>query len=369
MASYQDRNGNRTMTVRMQKKGQPRFIESRTLPLTTRNIKALNEWAADLEERLKKDGIEAVRRYTSVTSLADVLKSYIAEYSKTANKWALNHLNYLVESQTKLSEINIHTIKASDLIDYAKNRKSTGTKNNGRHVAKGVIHTDFSYLINAIKTMNVTRNLNINLDVFEEARHILKRENILGISAKRMRRPTIQELENIVSHFITMREIYSKTTIIPMDDIVLFALFSGRRQAEITRLKWENLDEQQKTVVVEKMKHPTKKESNDKTVYLTDEALAIIKRQPQISEYIFPYEAKTLSVKFNKICKKLKIENLKFHDLRHEFCSWCAERKIDVLTIMLMSGHESLSNLQRYVHLQKRDYYDKYEKWKWRPKA
>ncbi|GAA6152207.1 hypothetical protein NBRC116587_16260 [Pseudoteredinibacter isoporae] len=43
---------------------------------------------------------------------------------------------------------------------------------------------------------------------------------------------------------------------IPMVEVVLFALFSSRRQDEICRIRWVDLDEENQRVLVRDMKHP-----------------------------------------------------------------------------------------------------------------
>ena len=49
---------------------------------------------------------------------------------------------------------------------------------------------------------------------------------------------------------------------------------------------------------------------------------------------------------------KLGIEDLHFHDLRHEACSRLFELgTLDVMEVAAISGHKSLAMLKRYTHL------------------
>lgn len=53
-----------------------------------------------------------------------------------------------------------------------------------------------------------------------------------------------------------------------------------------------------------------------------------------------------------KACKKAKIKNLRFHDLRHEAISRFFENTdLDVMEIKTKTGHRTLSMLARYSHL------------------
>ena len=45
------------------------------------------------------------------------------------------------------------------------------------------------------------------------------------------------------------------------------------------------------------------------------------------------------------------IEDFKFHDLRHCFCTKLAQRGVDIYKIAKLAGHEDIRMTQRYSHL------------------
>jgi hypothetical protein len=49
-----------------------------------------------------------------------------------------------------------------------------------------------------------------------------------------------------------------------------------------------------------------------------DEAWAIIKTMPKVKKGIFPYNGRSVSPASTRACPMLGVENLLFHDLRHE---------------------------------------------------
>ena len=53
---------------------------------------------------------------------------------------------------------------------------------------------------------------------------------------------------------------------------------------------------------------------------------------------------------FNKAVKKAEIEDFKFHDLRHCFCTKLAQRGVDIYKIAKLAGHEDIRMTQRYSH-------------------
>lgn len=191
----------------------------------------------------------------------------------------------------------------------------------------------------------------------DDAMTLLRKERVIG-RPKRRSRPTLDEL----LEYFKDRD---KRVKVKMVDITLFALFSGRRQEEIFRIRWDDLDERRQGVIVRDMKHPRGK--TDTFVFFTDEAWEIIQRQDRVAEPIFPYVSKTISAAFTGACCFLEIDDLRFHDLRHECVSWLFELGWDIPKVSGVSGHKSWSSLQRYTHLREHDSYDKYKGWGWRP--
>jgi integrase len=53
--------------------------------------------------------------------------------------------------------------------------------------------------------------------------------------------------------------------------------------------------------------------------------------------------------------KRTGVENLHFHDLRHEAISRFFEKGLSIPEVALISGHRSYSMLARYTHLKAED--------------
>ena len=114
------------------------------------------------------------------------------------------------------------------------------------------------------------------------------------------------------------------------------------------------------------MKHP--REKTDTWVFLVEAAWSIIQRQEKTANEIFPYNGKSISAAFTRACNFLEIEDLRFHDLRHECTSWLFELGWDIPRVSSVTGHKSWSSLQRYTHIRELGIKDKYEGWAWLPK-
>jgi integrase len=194
---------------------------------------------------------------------------------------------------------------------------------------------------------------------FDDAVTVIKKLGLIRKGNERNRRPTLEELDRLMEHFGRVRD--HRPSSIPMRKIVGFALFSTRRQEEITLLRWEDLDGDR--ILVRDMKHPGDKNGNNVYCELPPEALAIINSMPRDGERIFPYSTDAISTAFTRACRILGIEDLRFHDLRHEGISRLFEMGRTIPHVAAVSGHRSWTSLKRYTHI--RQSKDKYENWKW----
>jgi integrase len=181
-------------------------------------------------------------------------------------------------------------------------------------------------------------------DIVGTARPLLEYNNLIGPSQSRDRRPTADELERL------------STVLSPaMWDIVQFAVGSAMRRGEIVRIRWTDIDEERKCVLVRDRKHPTKKIGNHMVVPLTSftgiDAWSIMLRQPRIDERVFPFTTEFVSDSFGAARDALGIEDLHFHDLRHEATSRLFEAGLMIQQVAVVTGHRNWRNLQRYTHV------------------
>jgi hypothetical protein len=93
---------------------------------------------------------------------------------------------------------------------------------------------------------------------FDDAVTVIKKLGLIRKGNERNRRPTLEELDRLMEHFGRVRD--HRPSSIPMQKVVAFALFSTRRQEEITLLRWDDLEEDR--ILVRDMKHPGDKKGN-----------------------------------------------------------------------------------------------------------
>ncbi|MCQ1853763.1 site-specific integrase [Neorhizobium galegae] len=193
----------------------------------------------------------------------------------------------------------------------------------------------------------------------KDAIKVARRMGIVSRSIQRNRRPTLEELDQLLLHFMDRRKKVPQA--MPMHKVIAFALFSARRQEEITRVAWDDFQKEHERILVRDMKHPGEKIGNDMWVDLPDEAVRIIESMPRSKPEIFPYSTDAITANFTRACKLLDIKDLRFHDLRHEGVSRLFEMGWNIPHVAAVSGHRSWVSLKRYTHI--RETGDKYAGW------
>lgn len=338
-----------TAQIRLKVEGK-RYSETKT----GSDRKALDRWARRREDELREPG--AIERLSHAgTKVGWVLECYMEDF-QGASKFGrskLSHIKYLI-GHPELSELDAINLTPAQLIQFARSRAAGGA-------GPSTINNDFIWLRNAMRAVRLSRDIPLNLQAVDDAAFLLRKERVIARSRQRDRRPALGELESLLEYF-SSRDGRAR---IPMTDVSLFGLFSSRREDEICTIKWDDLDERRRGVLVRDMKHP--RENRDTFCFLTDPAWAVIRCQPKIADEIFPYNSKSVGAAWARSCRFLEIEDLHFHDLRHECISWLFELGWDIPRVASVSGHKSWSSLQRYTHLRESGPHDKYAGWEWLP--
>jgi integrase len=133
--------------------------------------------------------------------------------------------------------------------------------------------------------------------------------------------------------------------------IVIFALNTGLRRGEIFNLKWPDVDFQRRRLTVRKTKA-----NKERFVPINVTVKNLLQSLPRfLSDYVFPSPQTTgrltdIKKSFRGAVVTAKIENLRFHDLRHTFATRLADAGTDAFTLMEILGHSNLATTMIYVH-------------------
>ncbi|WP_455373286.1 site-specific integrase, partial [Limibacillus halophilus] len=187
----------------------------------------------------------------------------------------------------------------------------------------------------------------LSIEALRDTRAVLTNLGIIGQSKQRRRRPSINELNALFKHF----ESKDHPRAIPVHKLMQFALATAMRLGEIVRIEWKDIDHYQKTIIIRDRKHPRLKQGNNDLVPLIPEAWLILEAISRLDERIFPYNSHSVSRAFWDACQTLEIDDLRFHDLRHEAITRLFEKGLDIHQVAVISGHKDWRSLKRYTHI------------------
>lgn len=314
---------------------------------------AAARWIKLREEALgKPGGLEAARNAGArAATLGDAIRRYRTESARALGRTKAQVLRTL--EGLAIADRPCAEISSADLVALANELGASRTP--------ATVGNYLSHLAAVFAVANDAWGYPLDENAMRSALRATRRLGTVGRSRQRDRRPTLDELERLLEHFAAVRR--RRPDSCPMVDVTLFALFSTRRQEEITRLAWADLDVDGARILVRDMKHPGQKIGNDQWCTLPDEALRILLAQPRTGPLAFPFSTDAISAAFTRACKLLAIENLHFHDLRHEGISRLFEMGWNVPRVAAVSGHRSWQSLARYTHLRQTG--DRYEDFIW----
>lgn len=318
--------------AQVRRKGHPSYCE--TFPTKA----AAEAWARKIEAQIDLGKAPRAadvmgRRYMVADAVADYRKLRMGTRpiaDDSTEHYTLKHL------AQHLGKIDAQALTVDDLVGYCRIRSEEGA---GGYTC----NMDVSKLGTVLRLVSGVKHLGLP-DIVAQARPVLRHLGLIHGGGKRERRPTEDELHNIIQHLAQVRgQIYA--------DVVRFATLTAMRRGEISRIVWEDVDADKRLILVRDRKDPRQKMGNDEWVPLLNGAWELVEAQPTREGRIFPVHEQTLSKYFTWACRDLGIPDLHFHDLRHDGVSRLFEQGYDIPEVAMVSGHKSWKNLKRYTQL------------------
>jgi integrase len=137
--------------------------------------------------------------------------------------------------------------------------------------------------------------------------------------------------------------------------IVIAALNTGFRRAELLSLTWQDVDFERGLVTVQAA---YAKNRERRSIPMNRKLRALFEEQkttgPKSSKIFLNRHGeayKLATTVFSDAVRRACIENFHFHDLRHTFASRLVMRGVDLRTIQALMGHKTINMTLRYAHL------------------
>lgn len=148
-----------------------------------------------------------------------------------------------------------------------------------------------------------------------------------------------------------------------LDQVVVFACYTGLRRSEICNLRWKHVDLESRRITVANTTEKATKSGRERSVPLASKALAVLEGLNAQSEchadsVVFSTGSKRsldpdyLSKQFRRHRELAGLSKaISFHSLRHTCASWLVMKGVSLYVVKEVLGHSSIEVTQRYAHL------------------
>ncbi|HKI62020.1 MAG TPA: site-specific integrase [Mariprofundaceae bacterium] len=331
MATIENR-GDLQWRALIRRKGYP--AQSQTF--TTRA--GAEAWARKIEREMEtgkwRDSTEA-----DSTTIGEALDRYIREIAirKKGKGPANNKSQANVIKQHPIAKISMSRLRTGDVAAYREKRLA--------EVSANTVRLDMA-LLSHLFTVAVAE---WGMESIGNPIKLSKKPNINGTA--RSRRLLVGE-ENRLLQACKADDWW-------LTPVVQLAIETGMRRSEIAYLESQYVDTRRCVLHL-----PETKIGDARDVPLSSIAVKVLESIPRrLDGKVFGIRAEAITTKFTKACaeavdaqgKKQPIQNLRFHDLRHEATSRFFEKGLNPMQVASITGHKTLQTLKRYTHLKAED--------------
>jgi len=278
-------------------------------------------WAVEMEQTLTPDAI------VSGKTLGDAFRRYQKEVSPGKKGWRYENLRLNKFCRQDFAAYSLNDIRPVHIYQWVDQE------------------------LKRIKSSSVNRDLNLISSVFEQCKRWQWCDSnpVRGIKRPRNprhrdRRISDEEVERIIDALgfdgETVKSQRHETAI-----AFLLALTTGMRQGEIWSLDWGVIYLERRFLRLQDSKNGDRRD-----VPLSREAIRLLKLlKPRAHGRVFSYNQKSSATVFRRLVKMAGIEDLRFHDARHEAITRMA-RKVDMLDLARAIGHRDPRSLMIYYN-------------------
>ena len=284
---------------------------------TFHDLRAARKWANHMEDRINLG--EKFYQLNKGITLKEVIHRYLNEITPTKRGCESETRRIRRLLKEPICKEKIYLLQTKDFIGFRNKRIKDGNR---------TCHYDLVLLRHiynvAIKQWNL---FNLNNPLINVPKPKL--------NPSRERRLTEAEYNFLV------KGNYPQVT---LRNIIELALETAMRRSEILNIKKEHINDRTLLIPVTKNDHQRIIPLTKRAVYLLENTLLP-----------FPYTSNALRLAWDRLKKKGNINNLTFHDLRHEGLSKLFEKGLSIPEVALISGHKDVRMLFRYTHLKAED--------------
>jgi integrase len=337
-------------SIRKQKSGAWRVQvrrKGRSVSETFVRYEDAKRWGVDAERQIDRGETPSTSRIAKARTFGDLIDLHVEDMCAVGKAPRRSKAATLKALKRELGACNMAELDRNRLVCFGRERAQDGAGPMTLSIDVGMIKLVLSHAA-------AVHGLPVRVEPVDMARFALKRLGLIGKGQERDRRPTQEELDRLVAHFDG-----NARQIAPLGRVIKFAVATAMRQEEICRVTWNDLNTLTKMLTIRDRKDPRQKKGNDQRIPLLAvsgyDALALAEEQRACrgndDDRIFPFNHRSIGTAFRRGCQDLDIDDLHFHDLRHEGTSRLFEAGFTIEQVSLVTGHKDWKMLRRYTHL------------------
>lgn len=320
MATIRNRGPHQYQAL-VRQKGYPTLIR------TFETKKEAEAWAKEQESKMDQ-GLFRDRREAEHTTLHDALQRYLEQVTvhKRGRKAEENRIRMFQEHP--LAQRSMGSLQAKDFATYRDQRV--------QEVSNNTVRLELA-LLSHLYTVAIKEWC---FPIEHELKNIRKPKP----GAARERRLVDDEEARLLQG---AKEIPSPKLRFWLTACIRIGISTGMRAGEILSLDWKQVNLTRRFIKLEQTKN-----GNTRIVPLNPDALGVLEALPKtITGKVIPhfYDTPALDNAFKKACVAAGIQDLVFHDLRHEAASRLAPH-IPVQTLAKVMGWKTLQMAMRYYN-------------------
>lgn len=328
------KDGKATYRARVRTWGRP----ERTATFTRKTTDA-KDWAARTESDLKR-GRHVPTADEKRRTVADLIDKYIAETlpHKKRNKDHAKVAALLGWWREQIGNFSLQSATPSLIAEY-RDKLQNGKTRNGERRSNGTVNRYIAALSHAFRTAVMEWGW------LEDSpmRRVSRRQESKG----RVRFLSDDERTSLLK---ACKESQNQI----LYPLVVLALSTGARHGELINLRRKNVELKRQAITL----HDTKN-GETRVLPLAGHALEVMRALLSVhridTDLIFPStkpdKPANIKTAWMNALVKAKIEDFRFHDLRHSAASYLAMNGATLAEISEILGHKTLQMVKRYAHL------------------
>ncbi|WP_232372712.1 site-specific integrase [Acuticoccus mangrovi] len=242
---------------------------------TFRRRKDAEEWALEIERRIDRGEPALPCAGHGAKTLGDLTRLHREDLQEVGKPIGRSKAASLAMLERRLGRVRLGDLDRQRVIDFGKGRACEGAG----PVAVGI---DIGYIKTILSDAAAVHGVILSTEPVSQARIALTRLGLVGRGDERDRRPTQDELDQLISTLGA-----NPLQQIPMGRIIRFAVATAMRQDEICRVEWTDFDPVKRMLLIRDRKDPRRKSGNNQRIPLLDvsgyDAAEIIHEQGELS--------------------------------------------------------------------------------------